>query len=167
MNSATLSRVAVPDASTDADVILETTSVPRYYWALALPSGATMGRRILLATNQAEPMPVVHDDGEGPILLGAEQGAFSIDRHTGQVLEKITDLTDVVLVKVVSTGDVVVQAGDQLVAFDQKGSARWRQTFPDLVDEISEGPDQTLLVATLDGERYQVDLRSGRASRSR
>lgn len=157
-----LSRVTQPLQPHGSDVVLEATSVPRFFWAIRLDSKHPPGRRLFLATNQPEPEPVVHDDGKGPVLLGAEQGAFSLDRQTGDIIARVTDLTDVVLMKALSTGDVLVLATDQLLAFSPWGEVRWRQTLPDVIDEVAEGGDFTLIVDTTDGVRHHLDTRSGR-----
>lgn len=136
--------------------VLLATDAPRVWWKVAWCADWS----VIVATNSDQVDPVARDGGAGVVFLGAEQAVFALRVDNGELLSSVTDTSDVRAFQPIEHGLILALAADQILAFHVNGSLCWRQSLPDLVDDVVE-EDGRLLVTDVSGERYHLDYARG------
>lgn len=149
--------VAPIPSAPSAGARLLATDTPRSWWRI--DCGASWS--IFLATHQPAPPPVVCEGDAEHAFLGAEQAVFVLQLATGAVVASVEDLTDVQSIQRMKDDRILVIAGDQLIAFEPSGALLWRQTLPDMIDDV-DLHGEWMQVTDQSGETYALSTSSGR-----
>lgn len=147
--------IPIPSAPS-AGAHLLATDTPRSWWRI--DCGASWST--FLATHQPAPPPVVCEGDAEHAFVGAEQAVFVLHLATGAVVASIEDLTDVQSFQRMNDDRILVIAGDQLAVFEPSGTLLWRQTLPDLIEDVDLHLE-CMQVTDQSGEIYTLSTRSG------
>lgn len=153
MNAISIARLSNQPVGNHA---LLATDAPRVWWTMTCCASWS----VIVATNTDIVAPVAQDGGAGVVFLGAEQAVFALRKDDGKLLSSVTDTSDVRAFQPIAHGLILALAADQILAFSVNGAFCWRQSFPDLVDDVVE-EDGQLLVTDVSGERYHLDYARG------
>lgn len=153
MNALSIARL--PNQPVGGHALLAT-DTPRVWWTMTCCAKWS----VIVATNTDIVAPIAQDGGAGVVFLGAEQAVFALRKEDGKLLTSVTDTSDVRAFQPVSHGLILALAADQILAFSVNGALIWRQSFPDLVDDVVE-EDGLLQVTDVSGEHYRLDYARG------
>lgn len=132
------------------------TDQPRFWWGVENDAKWSA----FLATNQDKIPPILCHGAEGVVFLAAEQAVFALREDTGALLATVGNASDVRSVFKAADDLVLAVAADQVLAFRASGALLWRQSLPDLVDDVQVELD-VVKVSDISGANYQLSFQTG------
>lgn len=134
--------------------ILPCTDEPRGHWSVEVNGWA-----MALDVNLSSPAPALVD-AYGKLYIGVEQGIFTLDLKTGEVLERISEIGAVQWIEADASDRVIFAAEDELIALGPDGRLAWRKNLPDIIATTDVDGD-ALVITDMSENVYRLRTSDG------